>query len=86
MRAFPLGYAIVFGVAQEEEVDVGGAELGELAIVAKDDDGHLRIGQDGEFVRLFEETGFALEIGDRAVAILLDGLDLDLFATHGDLC
>lgn len=82
LRSLSLGGAFVLGIAQEVKVDIGRAELGKFAVVAKDDDGDLRVCQDGEFMRLFEETGFALEIGDGSIAILLDGLDLDLLATH----
>jgi hypothetical protein len=32
----------------------------------------------------FEQTTFTLEEGDGAVAIVFDGLDLDLPATHDD--
>ena len=53
--------------------------------MAKDNDSHVRVGQYGELVRLFEETSFALEVGDRSVAILLNGLDLDLLPAHDGL-
>lgn len=82
LRSFSFCRAFVFSVAQQKEINVGRAELGEFAIVAKDDDCDLRVGQDSQLVRFLEEAGFALEVSDGSVAILLDGLDLDLLATH----
>jgi hypothetical protein len=35
-------------------------------------------------MRLLEETAFALEESHGAVPVVLDGLDLDLSATHGE--
>ena len=40
--------------------------------MAKDDDGDIDGAEDGELVRLLEETAFALEEGDAAVAVVAD--------------
>lgn len=82
LGTFSFGDAIVLGVSEKEQIYVGGTKLGELSIVSKDNDSDLRVGQDSKLVRLFEQASLTLEIGDGSIAVLLDGLDLDLFATH----
>jgi hypothetical protein len=64
-------------------VDVAGREFVELLVVAEDDDGHVDGAEHRELMRLLEEAAFALEEGDGAVPVVLDGLDLDLSAAHG---
>lgn len=44
--------------------NVSRREFVELLIVAKNDDGDVDGAEDGEFVRFFEETSFALQKGD----------------------
>jgi hypothetical protein len=64
-------------------VDVARGELVQLLVVAKNDDSHINRAEDRELVGLFEEAALALEEGNGAVAVVLDGLDLNLSATHG---
>jgi hypothetical protein len=70
-------------VALQEVGEVGGGVFVELVVLAEDDDGDVDGGEDGELVGLLEETALALEKGDGAVPIILDGLDLDFPAAHG---
>lgn len=56
--------------------------LEQLAVGVEDDDGHVGRAQDAELVRFFEEAVLALEERDLAVAVVLDGRDRDLAATH----
>jgi hypothetical protein len=70
------------GVAQQQLVDVGAAELGQLAVLGEHNDGDVAVGEHGELVGLLHEAGLALEVRDRAVAVLGDALDLDLLAAH----
>lgn len=51
--------------------------------MAEDDDGYVDRAQNRQLMRLFEQAALALEEGDRTVAVVLDGLDLDLAAAHG---
>lgn len=69
-------------VSAEGLLDVGRGELVELLVVAEDDDGDIDRAEDGELMSLLEEPSLAFEKGDGAVAIVLDGLDLDLAAAH----
>lgn len=50
----------------------------------KDDDGHVDRAQHTELIGLFEESILALQECDRAVALVCDGLYLDLSSAHGD--
>jgi hypothetical protein len=52
--------------------------------VAENDDSDVDGAEHGELVRLLEQTAFALQKRHGAVAVILDGLDLDLSATHGE--
>lgn len=70
-------------VSAEGFLDVGGGELVQLLVVAEDDHSNVDRAEDGELMGLLEEAALALEKGDGAVAIVLDGLDLDLAAAHG---
>jgi hypothetical protein len=54
----------------------------ELLVGAEDEDGDIGRAEDGQLVGLFEETKLALQEGDRAIAVILDGLDLNLPTTH----
>lgn len=91
-------------ISADELVHVGRGVFVELLVVAEDEDGDVDGAEDGELVRLLEETALALEKGSaqaesatrrlergarhvhRAVAVILDGLDLDLPSTHGGGC
>lgn len=63
-------------------VDIRRRVFVQLLVVAKDDDGDIDGAEDGEFVRLLEETAFALEEGDAAVAVVADRFNLDLTSAH----
>lgn len=78
-----VGAAIVL-IAANGLVDVARRELVQLLVMAEDDDGDIDGAQHGELVGLLEETALALEEGDGAVPVVLDGLYLDLPATHGE--
>jgi hypothetical protein len=69
-------------VALQKVGEVGGRVFVELVVLAKDDDGDVDRGEDGELVGLLEQTALALEKGDGAVPIILDGLDFDFPAAH----
>jgi hypothetical protein len=71
-------------VAANSRIDVARRELIEFIVVTEDDDGDVYGAQDGELVSLLEKATLALEEGDGAVTVILDGLDLDLAATHGE--
>lgn len=83
-RALVFVRATIILVSPDRLVDVTGGELVQLLVVAKDDDGDIDGAEDGQLVGLFEKTALALEEGDRAVPVVLDGFDLDLSAAHGD--
>lgn len=76
--------AAIVLVATNGLVDVARRELVQLLVVAEDDDSHVDRTENGELVGLFEQAALALEEGDRAVAVVLDGLDLNLSAAHGE--
>lgn len=69
--------------SRDRLVDVTGGVLVELLVVTKNDDGHVDRAQDRELVGLLEQSALTLEEGYRPVAVVLDGLDLDLATTHG---
>lgn len=58
--------------ATDDFVDVRRRILVQLLVVPEDDDGDVDGAEDGELMRLFEQTPFALEKGDAAVAIVAD--------------
>jgi hypothetical protein len=75
--------AAIILVPANRLVDIARGEFVELLVVAEDDDGHIDGAEHRELMRLLEKTAFALEEGDGAVPVVLDGLDLNLSATHG---
>jgi hypothetical protein len=71
-------------VSTDQVAHVGRRVLVELLVVAKDEDGDIDGAEHRELMRLLEETALALEESDWAVAVILDGLDLNLPSTHLD--
>jgi hypothetical protein len=59
------------------------AELVELVAVREDDESDFRITEDGELVRLLEQTVLALGEGHLPVDLVLDPLQLDPSPPHG---
>jgi hypothetical protein len=64
-------------------IPLAAAELVELAAVGEDDESDLRIAEDGELVRLLEQTVPALGEGHLPVDLVLDPLQLDPSPPHG---
>jgi hypothetical protein len=58
--------------------------LVQLLIVAEDENGNIDGAQDGKLVCLLEQAALTLKECDRTIAVILDGLDFDLSATHLD--
>jgi hypothetical protein len=83
LGAFVLVRSAIILIATDGLVDVARGELVQLLVVAEDDDGNIDRAENGELVGLLEEAAFALQKGDGAVPVVLDGLDLDLSAAHG---
>jgi len=50
--------------------------------VAEYDDGDVDGTEDGQLMRLLEQTALALKEGHGAVAVVANRLDLDLASTH----
>lgn len=92
-------------VSSNRLVYVARGEFVQFLVVAKDDDSHVDRAEDGQLMRLLEQTAFPLEKGTNTnsvstqhlnevgrvfdlhgtIPVILDGLDLDLSATHSDL-
>lgn len=83
--AFVLVRTAIILIATDGLIDIARRELIQLLVVAEDYDGNIDGAENGELVSLFEKTTFALEKGYGAVPVILDGLDLDLSATHGGM-
>lgn len=83
LRAFVFVRSAIILESRDRLVDVTGGVLVELLVVTKNDDGHVDRAQDRELVGLLEQSALTLEEGYRPVAVVLDGLDLDLATTHG---
>ena len=62
---------------------VGGVLI-ELAFGGEDDDGDLRVTEDGDLVRLLQEPVAALGEGHLPIYLVLYPLQLHLAATHPD--
>lgn len=65
-----------------EEPERENGALEQLAVGVEDDDGDVGRTEHAELVRLLEQAILALEERDLAVAVVLDGRDRDLAATH----
>lgn len=57
-------------ILQQQLIDVSGAELGQFAVVTKDDNSNLGICEGGQLICLLEQTRFAFEVRDLAIAAL----------------
>lgn len=54
----------------------------QLLIISKYYDGDIDRAENGELMRLLEETTLALKKGYRTISIIFDSLDLDLSSPH----
>lgn len=52
----------------------------------EDDDGDIDRAEHGKLMRLLEQSTFALEKGDAAIAVVANRLDGNFSATHGARC
>lgn len=81
-RALVLVGSSIVLVSGENLSNIATRVLVELLVIAKYYDGDIDRAEDGKLMCLLKKTTFALEKCDRAVSIILDGLDLNLSSPH----
>jgi len=84
LGALMLMSAAIILISADSLVNVARRELVQLLVVTENDDGYVDGAEYGKLMRLLEQTALALEESYGAIAVVLDGLDLNLPATHGE--
>lgn len=69
-------------IAIQYIANVAGAELVQFLVLVDDDDCDLDVAQDAQLVGFLEESTFAFQKGDRAIAVILDGLNCYFSSPH----